>query len=130
MSPTPLGVTITATKPDGTTQDVTEGVQALYDLVVQSMDWGSGFLTREDAEPVAAIARFCGFTGIEEAERYLTELDQSDAIKAALQEGERLKGTWLTVDERVAIHERVRKNGYPKDGNAIFDAARRATEAG
>lgn len=71
MSPTPAGVTITATKPDGTTEDITEGVQALYDLVIGSMDWGSSFLSVEDAEPVAALAQFCGFKGWEEAPQYL-----------------------------------------------------------
>jgi hypothetical protein len=71
MTPTPTGVTITATKPDGTTQDITEGVQVLYDLVIQSMDFGSGFLTIEDVEPMAVVADFCGFEGFEEAQRYL-----------------------------------------------------------
>jgi hypothetical protein len=73
MSPTPAGVTITATKPDGTTVDVTEGVQVLYDRVIGSMDWGSGFLSVEDAVPIAEIAEVCGFAGIEEAERYLRQ---------------------------------------------------------
>lgn len=71
MSPTPAGVTITATKPDGTSVDVTEGVQVLYDHVIQSMDWGSGFLTVEDIEPILTIAEFCGFDSSEEPRRYL-----------------------------------------------------------
>lgn len=71
MSPTPAGVIVTATRPDGTTEDVTEGVQALYDLVIDSMDWGSGFLSEEDAIPVAHIAEVCGFEKSEEAHRYL-----------------------------------------------------------
>lgn len=73
MSPTPKGVTITAAQPDGATEDITEGVQVLYDLVIQSMDWGSGFLTVEDVQPVVALARACGFEGFEEADKYLAE---------------------------------------------------------
>ena len=36
-----------------------------------TLDWGSGFLTKEDALPVAHIAKVCGFKGCEEAERYV-----------------------------------------------------------
>jgi hypothetical protein len=36
--------------------DVTEGVQAAYDLVLNSMDWGSGFLTVDDIEPLIRLA--------------------------------------------------------------------------
>lgn len=68
---TPNGVTITATKPDGTTVDVTEHVSAIYDLVIGSLDFGSGFLSYEDAVPLAELARLCGFEDSEEAERYL-----------------------------------------------------------
>ena len=45
----------------GTETDVTEGVQALYDHMVQSMDWGSGFLSIEDAKGVIEVAQACGF---------------------------------------------------------------------
>jgi hypothetical protein len=58
---------------DGTQADVTAGVQALYDLVLASMDWGSGFLSYEDALPVAEIARLAGFEQRDEVERYVRE---------------------------------------------------------
>ena len=41
--------------------DVTEGVQTLYDLLCSSMDLGSGFLSREDIEPVYRLAAKAGF---------------------------------------------------------------------
>jgi hypothetical protein len=66
-----------ARQPDGTETDITEGVQALYDLVLGSMDWGSGFLTAEDARPVALLARMMGFEKAEEAERYLRDQEHS-----------------------------------------------------
>ena len=58
---------------DGTQTDVTEGVRALYDLVISSMDWGSGFWSYEDALPVAQIARLAGFDQAGEVERYVRE---------------------------------------------------------
>jgi hypothetical protein len=63
---------------DGTETDITEGVQALYDLVISSTNWGSGFLSAEDARPVALLARVCGFEQAEEAERYLREQEHSE----------------------------------------------------
>ena len=71
MTTTPAGVQLIARRPDGSEVDVTEGVQVLYDHVIGSMDWGSGFLTVEDAIPIAEIARVCGFKECEEAERYI-----------------------------------------------------------
>lgn len=79
---TPAGVTITAIRPNGSTEDVTESVSALYDLLIGSMDWGSGFLTAEDAIPVARLARICGFKDSEEAERYLRAEERRRAPKA------------------------------------------------
>jgi hypothetical protein len=70
---TPAGVTITATRPDGTTLDVTLGVQVLYDLVIQSMDFGSGFLSVEEVDPIVGVAAFCGFKEFEAAERYVEQ---------------------------------------------------------
>lgn len=68
---TPSGTKVYAIAPNGKMTDVTVGVQSLYDLLIQSMDWGSGFLSAEDARPIAELARTCGFEGLEEAERYL-----------------------------------------------------------
>jgi hypothetical protein len=73
VSTTPNGTRIIAHKADGAEVNITEGVQALYDLVIQSMDWGSGFFTVEDALPVVAIAKTCGFASAEEAERYVDD---------------------------------------------------------
>lgn len=71
---TPAGVTVLAHCPDGTQVDITEGVMALYDLVISSMNWTSGFLSVEDALPVVEVAKVCGFEECEEAERYVEAL--------------------------------------------------------
>jgi hypothetical protein len=47
--------------------DVTEGVRTLYDLVISSMNWGSGFLSVEDVEGVIRVAQTCGFIVPDEA---------------------------------------------------------------
>ena len=77
-------VRVFARAADGSETDITEGVQALYDLVIGSMDWGSGFWTAEDAAPVAKVARACGFESAEEAERYLREQIRSEERQAFL----------------------------------------------
>lgn len=70
---TPAGVTVVARAKDGTETDVTEAVQALYDHMTGSLDWGSDFYTVEDVVPVAELAELCGFVGMEKAQRYLRE---------------------------------------------------------
>jgi hypothetical protein len=59
--PTPNGTRIWAETPDGSRTDVTEAVQVAYDLVLSSMDFGSGFLTIEDLIPLDDLAQTCGF---------------------------------------------------------------------
>lgn len=73
ITQTPSGVRLMAVNPDGIEVNVTEGVMALYDLVIGSMDWGSGFLTVEEALPVAEIAELCGFAEWEAAQAYVRE---------------------------------------------------------
>lgn len=63
----PAAVQVFARTASGVEVNITEGVQALYHLVIGSMDWGSGFLTTEDALPVARVARVCGFERADEA---------------------------------------------------------------
>lgn len=63
--------------------DITEGVKALYDLAVESMDYGSGFWTVEDAVPVAELARTCGFNKVEELERYVEGKRREENAEAA-----------------------------------------------
>lgn len=69
---------IVARDDEGREQDVTQGVQALYDLLIHSMDWGSGMLSAEDARPIALLARACGFKHSPEAERYLREREHNE----------------------------------------------------
>jgi hypothetical protein len=59
--PTPNGTRVYAERADGTRVDVTDGVSALYDHCVSSMDWGSGFLTIEDAAGIIRVAQQCGY---------------------------------------------------------------------
>lgn len=71
VTTTPNGVIIMAHNPPRPGVNVTEAVSAIYDMVIQSLDWGSGFFTSEDAVPMAELGRICGFEMVEEAERYL-----------------------------------------------------------
>jgi hypothetical protein len=58
---------------DGSETDITEGVQALYDLVISSMDWGSGFWTEDDAAPVSLIGHLLGFAKIDQVDKYIAD---------------------------------------------------------
>lgn len=51
-------------------KDITEAVQALYDLAVSSLDYGSGFWSYEDAAPVARLAKLMGWEGAEGLQKY------------------------------------------------------------
>jgi hypothetical protein len=46
---------------DGTETDITNAVTILWDGVVNSLDWGSGFWDAEDAGAVAWIGRLFNF---------------------------------------------------------------------
>jgi len=62
---------ITSGIPDADAVDITEGVAAMYDLLLSTMDWGSGFFTAEDAVPIAEVARAMGLPKVEEVDRYI-----------------------------------------------------------
>lgn len=72
---TPNGTTVWAHEPNGVQVEITEGVQVLYDLVVNGMEFGSGFLHREEVMPLLHLARLCGFGETERVESYLREVD-------------------------------------------------------
>lgn len=46
---------------NGTHTDITTAVQTMYDLIVDSMDWTSGFLAIEDCIAIERIAVLCGW---------------------------------------------------------------------
>jgi hypothetical protein len=102
-------------QPDGTEADITEGVQALYDLVIGSMDWGSGFWSAEDAAPVARLARLCGFEQAEEAERYLREQQHS----------EEQRQFFLEHREAVEKHKAMSGYGHEVPHDHVFSSAGR-----
>lgn len=51
---------------DGKGVDITEGVRVMYDAVLGSLDWQSGFLDLEELEALGQVADACGFDQIEE----------------------------------------------------------------
>lgn len=64
---------ITAYTDDCRAVNVTEAVKALYDLAINSIDFGSGLWTAEDAIPVAELAEICGFEQREEVQKYISK---------------------------------------------------------
>lgn len=56
---------------NGVETEVTEGVQALYDQYMSTMDIGSGLITIEEAEGIHVLAQACQFQQIAEIEKYI-----------------------------------------------------------
>lgn len=42
-------------------QDITEDVVSIVDALINSLDWGSGFLTDEEVQAVSRLARLLNF---------------------------------------------------------------------
>ncbi len=61
-----MGNKIVAIQGDGSQKDITEGVQICYDLLRQSLDWGSGFLDVDEVDAVIRLAHDSGFADFEE----------------------------------------------------------------
>lgn len=57
--------------------DITESIQVLYDLVISSTDFGSGFLSVEDARPIVKLAELCGFEDYEVVKTYVDAQEHS-----------------------------------------------------
>lgn len=51
----------TVALPDGREFDITENLRVMYDAIVGSMDWGSGFLDSEEASAISRVGEVCGF---------------------------------------------------------------------
>jgi hypothetical protein len=95
---------------DGTYTDITEGVQALYDLVISSMDWGSGFWSYEDALPVGAIAHLFNFESADEVDRYVNARKADEENSAFT----------------IAHHNEIRaRGGNPVGHDHVFNSAGR-----
>lgn len=94
---------------DGSEVDVTDGVQALYDIVIQSMDWGSGFLSVEDALPVLHVAKTCGFEDWQAAQVYVNSpIQNREEAEWRERENFPVSGPWghLSLEHRArGVHE-------------------------
>lgn len=61
---------------DGRQVDVTEGVQVMYDHLIASLDWGSGFLDVEEMRAIVLLAETCGFDATEAKRSVNSRLDE------------------------------------------------------
>lgn len=99
---------ITVTHDDGTTTDVTEGVQVTYDIARHSMDWGSGFLDLEEMDAVARLGDACRFPDFEEALQEVHEArrkqEEAPARRDAARRRQReIYGPWIDLPARDAL---------------------------
>lgn len=61
-----MKITVLVQGESGEITDITEGVRVMYDAVLGSLDWQSGFLDLEELEALGQVADACGFGQIEE----------------------------------------------------------------
>lgn len=52
---------ITLTEDNGTEHDITDSIPFMYDAIIQSMDWGSGFLDLEEQLHIASVGILAGY---------------------------------------------------------------------
>lgn len=102
---------IIAVSDEGTETDITEGVQVLYDTVLQSMDWSSGFLDYEEQSAVIRTGMACGFP---DAEKHLESIQRAKLAEEKRQEQqvrrdaerrariEETRASWQDVAPRLA----------------------------
>jgi hypothetical protein len=69
---------------DGTEQDITGLVQVLYDGVIGSLDWGSGWWDGEDAAAVGWIGLAFGWADARLAEKFAKDIARYQGLKARL----------------------------------------------
>ena len=85
----------------GDGQDITEAVQALYDLALDSMNYGSGFWGYEDAAPVLKLAKLMSWEGMEGLQKYhddeLFKCEQSAYLRAEDLSPFQLHGSYVPV---------------------------------
>lgn len=93
---------------DGAAHDITRELAVMYDAIVGSMDWGSGFLDIEDVEALLRIGALCGF---ESGEYDLPRQGQPvfiDADEGAMNKTQRNAG-YLNGWAQVALTAKGRK---------------------
>lgn len=94
---------IIAQHDDGTEIDITEGVQIAYDVVVHSMDWGSGFLDTEEVDAIVNLARAARFPDFERIFNDVQERRAAEERGQALREEELRKRA--EADTEAAAHQ-------------------------
>lgn len=76
-----MSIAIHVARDDATgSVDITEGVQIMYDTILASLDWQSGFLGVEELEALAKVGEACGFESIEEVYRKIN-IEKAEAAR-------------------------------------------------
>lgn len=69
---------------DGTERDITGLVRVLYDGVIGSLDWGSGWWTGEDAAAVGWIGLAFGWADASEAVQFSKDIERYQGFREKL----------------------------------------------
>lgn len=116
-----MKITVLVQGESGEITDITEGVRVMYDAVLGSLDWQSGFLDLEELEALGQVADACGFGQIEEVyQRIQAEKASQEARAIADRTYSGRPARTLTAEEREEQHAAYR---------AIIDEVQRAQAA-
>lgn len=105
---------------EGKTYDVTEHFQVLYDNVINSLDWGSGFLDSIEALQVVQAGAAAGFqVPLSSLADNLgvTWSHREDWIEESFPEGP----TWENLGERLVVVRRVQEDASEKAQQELED---------
>jgi hypothetical protein len=69
---------------DGTERDITGLVRVLYDGVIGSLDWGSGWWDGEDAAAVGWIGLAFGWADAEKAVQFAKDIERYQGMKTEI----------------------------------------------
>ena len=97
--------------PDGQqVTDITRELRVMYDLVVTSMDFGSGFLDAEDMETLWHIAELCDFDFPEKEIAYAYEAADGSTMYRPAKTAAQLRAEYGGRDEYIVNEEVLEGN--------------------
>lgn len=100
MTTTPNGARVYAYMTDGDGANITESVRVAYDIVIQSLDWGSGFLDHEEEHRIYDLGKILGFE-LPHMKCFYRQVEYPDGECSYVGRGIKCRGTkghWHSVD--------------------------------
>lgn len=98
---------ITLTEDNGTEHDITDSIGFMYDAIIQSLDWGSGFLDLEEQLHIASVGLLAGYEVPGDID--LTDEPRWRDFAPPHANPNEWGGLHLSVEDRIEMDERYTK---------------------